>query len=69
MLSIDVEGMETEVVEDILDAGYHPYYIIMEKITLGVKEYNMDQLVRNMRKRGYSKLAEIHLNVIFHVDS
>lgn len=69
VLSIDVEGMEIEVLKDILDAGYNPYYIVMEKITLGVKEHNMEELVRNMRQRGYSKLAEIHLNVIFHADS
>lgn len=63
-----MEGMEQEVLHDILDAGYHPQYIIVEQITLGLKQVKRDVLESWMNNRGYSVIAQIHLNLIFHAD-
>lgn len=68
VLSIDVEGMEKVVLDDVLEAGYRPRYIIMEKITLGKGQLDLGALVHSMDEKNYSLLAQIHLNCIFHYD-
>ncbi|GMH42308.1 hypothetical protein BSKO_10227 [Bryopsis sp. KO-2023] len=68
VLSIDVEGVEMPVLNDVLDAGYQPMYIIIEKVTLGTSQLDVKALVKQMKAEGYSLAAQIHLNCIFHYD-
>lgn len=66
VLSIDVEGVEKPVLDDVLNAGYRPMYIIIEKVTLGKSSLDVAKLEAEMEEKGYSLAAQIHLNCIFH---
>lgn len=65
LLSVDVEGMDLEVLQSLDWTAYHPRLVIAEQFGKSIDEVLSSEVYRFLRERGYRLIAWYNPSLIF----
>lgn len=64
-MSVDVEGLDLDVLQSNIWTKYRPYYVLAELLRSSLHELEQDPVVKFMREQGYVVFAKQVNTVIF----